>query len=82
MKLFHISQNEVSGWDTYSDMVVCAESEDEARKIHPLSDIHDDGWKNSYDCWCKSPDKVKVEYLGEAAEGIGKGIICSSFHAG
>ena len=82
MKLFHISQSEVSGYDTYSDMVVAAESENEARMIHPLGDNNYDGWKNDSGFWCKSPDQVQIKYLGEAVKGIEKGIICSSFHAG
>jgi hypothetical protein len=82
MKLYHISQSEVKGYDTYSDLVVCANSEDEARQIHPGSHWNDNPWADSYGSWCKSPDQVKVEYIGEAAAYLEKGIICSSFHAG
>ena len=35
MKLFLISQNENSGYDTYDSAVVCAESEEDAKKICP-----------------------------------------------
>lgn len=82
MKLYHISQSENNDYDTYSDLVVAAESEEEARHIHPQQH-RDDPWKEDiYSTWCKSPDQVKVKYIGEAAKGIKKGIICSSFHAG
>ena len=83
MKLYHLSQNVNNEYDTFSDMVVCAESEDEARLIHP-SHWRADPWKEDrpYSTWCKTPDQVTVKYLGEAAESLEKGVICSSFHAG
>lgn len=80
MKLYHISQTEARGYDTFSDMVVCAESEEEARNIHPRGE-----WDNSIfgdNTWCRSPESVTVKYLGEAHEDLKKSIICSSFHAG
>lgn len=82
MKLYHLSQNKVRGYDTFSDMVVCAESEDEARLIHP-AEWRENPWeKELYGVWCESPDQVEVKYLGEAAEDLEKGVICASFHAG
>jgi hypothetical protein len=80
MKLYHVSQSENDEYDTYSDFVVCAESEEEARNTHP-DQWKDNAWSTS-DVWCKSPDQVEVVYIGEAATGIDKGIICASFHAG
>lgn len=82
MKLFFIWQTESKGYDTYSDMVVCAESEEEAKKIHPY---WPEPWPSKmfgWHCWCWSPEDVNVKFLGEAAEGIEKGIVCASFHAG
>lgn len=35
MNLYWISQSDVDGWDTFSDAVVAAESEEVARSIHP-----------------------------------------------
>lgn len=79
MKLYHISQTDRDDYDTYSDMVVCASSEDEARHIHPCYG----GWGNdSMGCWAREPEMVTVEYIGEAATNLEAGIICSSFHAG
>lgn len=87
MKLYLISQSENNGYDTFSDAVVCAESEVAARYIHPygigIAIDNFDPWAwSTYDCWCKSPDAVKVEYIGEAASHLVKGIVCASFHAG
>lgn len=81
MKLYHISQSEVRGLDTYSDAVVCASSEEDAVTIHPGFGWDTDLWSSGRE-WCKSPDSVTVKYLGEATEGIERGIICASFHAG
>jgi hypothetical protein len=73
MKLYHISQTTNTGYDTYSDAVVSTETEQEAKEW-PI------GGKYHIDSWAR-PEDVKVEYLGEAAEGV-KGLICESFHAG
>jgi len=45
MNLYLISQTINNGYDTYDSAVVCAESEDEARKIHPSNFVthHRDG---------------------------------------
>jgi hypothetical protein len=80
MKLYHISQTQNNDYDTYSDLVVCTESEEEARNIHPAQ-WSENPWNDS-STWCRSPDQVKVEYIGEAASHLEKGIVCASFHAG
>jgi hypothetical protein len=79
MKLFHVSQQIKTGCNTYTAMVVCAESEEEARNIHPAG-----SWNKRilFDCWCDSPNQAIVKYLGEAHSDIPKGIICSSYDAG
>lgn len=81
MKLWLISQNETRGSDTFDSAVVAAETAEDAKQIHPMGD---DSWNSSYrlSLWCSSPEKVSVEFIGEAATGIGKGVILSSFNAG
>lgn len=81
MELYLISQEENTGYDTYSDAVVCAENEDEARMIHPSDDKDWDGKKGDYDEWTDAKNVV-VEHIGTAKEGLKKGVICSSFHSG
>ena len=76
LKLWLISQEENTEWDTYDSAVVAARTEEEARLINPGGD-----WELSID-WCSSPDKVHVEYLGIATEGVEPGIVLSSFNAG
>lgn len=79
-KLYRIYQSENNGYDTYDSAVVVANSEDEARKIHPGGG----GYRSDTDSgtWVQ-PQFVEVEYLGEAREGLDVGIeIVASFNAG
>lgn len=51
MKLFLISQNKVSGYDTYDSAVVAAESESDARNIHPngyVTHVTNGKWMGTY----------------------------------
>ena len=84
MKLFRISQDKNNDYDTYDSAVVCAETEEQARFIHPRYQIDDKEWNGKvdvYDSWVDA-ENVKVEYIGEAKEGMVKGVICASFNAG
>lgn len=87
MQLFLVATDEYLGWDTYDSFVICCENEYVARNSHPQNGqykwwttknmVHNKSWV--------PPEKVeelKVVFLGEAADSIKKGIICSSFHAG
>lgn len=79
MKLFKISQTENDDYDTYDSAIVAALSEDDARLIRP-SETYD--WTDHYSPWCSSPEKVTVEYIGEAREGMEAGVVLASFNAG
>lgn len=80
LRLYHLTQSQATGYDTYSDAVVCAPTPEAARKIHPNGT---DGWDSFYkDCWASRPEDVTVRLLGDAALGIKLGVICASFHAG
>lgn len=80
MKLWFISQSENTGYDTYSDAVVAAETEDKARMTHPGGDEWN-GKKDTWSTWT-SADRVRVKLIGEAINGTEAGVICASFHAG
>lgn len=80
LNIYLISQDINSEYDTYSDAVVVAYSEDAARQTHPSGR----GWpsrRSSHNEWCE-PKDVKVELIGVAAAGVDEGVICSSYHAG
>jgi hypothetical protein len=97
MKLWLISQDVNRGYDTYDSAVVAAETEDEARRIHPASHYEwDDArrvWFTTYadgerrehkECWdwVSDIECVSALCIGEAAEHVEKGVVCASFNAG
>jgi hypothetical protein len=94
MYIYHISQTDVRGYDTYSDVVVAADSVEEAAKIHPCEEWNSKTRKfqvqyiplddNNYhtEGWTNNPANVTVRLLGTATDNIRKGVICASFHAG
>ena len=96
MNIYKISQSIANDYDTYSDAIVCAENEEEAKKIHPDGDYdYNDKWDGEGEyaegdylkrdgylgSWVKK-EYVKVEYIGVAKEDLEKGVICASYHAG
>ena len=82
MNLYHISQDEVDGWDTYDSAVVCAADEVAARNMHPHDGSPLKDAKYASNTWCASPEFVTVKFLGAAAPGVGEGVVCASFNAG
>ena len=82
MKLWILRNETVRGYDTYDSCIVAAETEQEARLIHPnefCSFEPKDSWRNS--SWCKQPEDVIVEYLGTTDRKI-SGLVLASFNAG
>lgn len=95
MKLWRISQDSNSGYDTYDSAVVAFDTEEEARLYHPGGYYKWNGecWQatrtdgstyeeGAYRSWAASPDLVTIEYLGTAKKGTEAGLICASFNAG
>lgn len=86
MNLYLISQTESRGYETFDSAVVAAESEEDARTIHPGDTLHgrggweDDGYSYS---WVErgKVDRVAVELIGVAMHQD-RGVICASFNAG
>jgi hypothetical protein len=80
MNLYLISQDQNQDYDSYDSAVVAAPDEETARNIHP--NTYPQPWSNDSGTWCRTPDKVTVEYLGIAKEETVTGVICASFNAG
>lgn len=84
--LLHRADNDSGGYDTYDSMVVAAETEEEARLIHPSGTPHiwtGQSWRVkdwSDDSWT-APGKLMVREVGTANDGV-TGVICASFNAG
>lgn len=91
MNLYHVTQYVNRGFDTYDAAVVAAESEEEARKIHPSGYTWDDVQEAWVDrqmdrmeisgSWAH-PDRVYVELLGTAVHGTEAGVVLASFREG
>ena len=70
MKLWLIHQSKDNDYDTCDEAVVSAETEEEARAMHP--EIGDR----------VKVEDIRCEYLGEAKEGTQKEVICAAVNAG
>lgn len=94
MKIYKISQDSNSGYDTYDSAVIIAKNAEDAKHacVCGFHKYHDGGLyfqyadgreeiEESCSAWC-IPENVEVRYLGEAEEGSEEGIVCSSFNAG
>jgi len=81
--LYLISQDKNNDYDTFDSAVVCAESEEKARFIHPRNEnwsgIEEEGRFEGEWCLAKY---VKVKLIGEAAKDIEVGVVLASFNAG
>ena len=78
--LYLIYQNCNQSYDTYDSAVVVAESEEEARRIHP-NNLPLSGYCD-FSTWAK-PDRVHVRLIGTAVGDMeGDVVVCASFNAG
>ena len=81
-KLWLVKNEVVTGYDTYDSVIVAADTEAEARMIHPSDYKKDwDGSCSKYGDWCAAKDAI-VEYLGYTDRQLPSGVILASFNAG
>jgi len=80
MNIYLITQDKNYDYDTYDSAVVAANSEEEARMIHPDGRDEWNGESETYSSWCDSM-YVEVDFIGTTSVRE-KGVICSSFNAG
>ena len=81
MNLYEIRQHQNNDYDTYDSAVVAAETSGEARLIHPGGKSDWDGKAGAFSSWA-GVEAVSAVLIGEAVEGIEKGVIVASFNAG
>lgn len=81
MNLYLISQSQWTGYDTFDSAVVCAESEDQARDMHPGGGASVSARLRDGD-WASSPEHVSVRFLGVASPDLQQCVVCASFNAG
>lgn len=93
MNLYLLTQNQVTGYNTYDSCVVCAVDETAAKLMHPDEEYQYDEnqgwvylgseeWKTEWTSWAKAPRFVHVHLLGTARPEQEPGVICASFNAG
>jgi hypothetical protein len=82
MNLYLLEQSVNNGYDTYDSVVVAAETEEEAKFIHPSE--YEKNWDGK-DCrfsdWCDVKD-ISVTLIGTATTDTKKGVVLASFNAG
>jgi hypothetical protein len=80
MKLYKVSRTGIIGYDEFDSMVVCAESKEEAKNMHP--ECKKEVW-HKWGEWVNKEEarKLIVEELGTSNEET-KRVILSSFIAG
>ena len=76
LKLYLLTQDVNTGYDTYDSCVVAAFSKEDAKTITP----NYGSWGSS--TWARNPNQVQVELLGTTAKGIERGVVLASFNAG
>jgi len=86
MNLYHISQSENNGYDTFSDAVVAAPDPETARDMDPCNGLPVD-WREQYGrgryaSWATARENVTVQCIGTAIASVQQGVVCASFHAG
>lgn len=88
LKIFHVKEPSDSklGYDSYSEFVVAAETEDEARNTYPSGcyAVNED-WPEEHGGAWVSKDQVatlRVTLLGVADDAIEEGVILSHFCPG
>lgn len=79
MKLWLLTQSDNKRYNTYDSCVVAANTEQEAKEIHPREQ---DGWKYHRSSWANSPETVKAICIGTANDGTNAGLVIASFNAG
>lgn len=82
LSIWLISQSANDNYDTFSDAVVIAETEERARLTHPDRNTKDwNGKARSYDDWTAA-ENVSAKLIGTALPDAKPGVVCASFHAG
>jgi hypothetical protein len=83
-KLYQVTRNDTGGYDSYDSFVLCCDSEEEARDMHPSGCEREYArWRRDWVEWEKrTTPTLTVILLGEASEGTEPGVVIASFNAG
>lgn len=61
MKIYKVSQQENTGYDTYSSMIVAAPDKQSAKRIYPHT-VWNVSWNEEHKCWWNTRPKRLEEY--------------------
>lgn len=90
MNLYLLTQEQNTCYDTYDSMIVCNETEEDAKEMLPYSNgepfetfkTHHEKYSWEIMDWATSSEYVNCKLIGIANENIKIGIILTSFNAG
>jgi hypothetical protein len=90
MKIYKLTQDVNSGYDTYDGMIVIAKDENQAILMYPSYenimseeyDFSDNEWPGHSYSWANKHSDVKIELLGNAGKNSKCRIVLASFNAG
>lgn len=97
MNIYHVERTDKCDYDEFSDFVCFANTEDEAKAMHPYGPEYyvfgSDGWRmiykglpkekaDEYNGWTNSLDNVKVYHIGISLRDVKPDVVCASYHAG
>lgn len=87
--LYLVKRTDNVTWDEYDSFVVCAESEDEARRVHPSGgmffedDMSEQSKRYFKWCWTDKIETLEVICVGLASVSLkNRQVICASYNAG
>lgn len=80
MKIYLLEQNVNNDYDTYDSCVVCAETEEDAKTIHPDGDMFIEN-NSPFSEWAFNYSNIICTELGEANANQERGVILASFNA-
>lgn len=82
MNIYYLHQNTWNDYDTYDSAVVIAETEEQAKRMHPHGGDISQEEANRYKDWPSDPEEITCKFLG-VAEGISESyVVCASYNAG
>lgn len=83
MRIFKVARTDTVSYDEYDAFVAVAESEADARAMHPSGKSKVDEWSFEAGTWpVADPATLVVTDLGVAAPGVERGVVLASFNAG
>lgn len=81
MNLYLLTRKDELTYDEYDSCVVCAETEEDAKTIHPDGTVFK-GDERPWRTWVGNSSEIDCELIGIANENQERGVILASFNAG